>query len=125
MDEPEIHSATDDDVVSPTGEGSNRSQYTNAFKLKVAKEASAAANISEVACRYKITTRSSIHAWMKLLQYAYNGNQKKKVCVGGQGCPPVFLYAHEVVQWMQDMTRDDYPLKASNVILYIKEEYRD
>lgn len=101
IDDPQLHSATDDESISPAGEGSRRIHYTIEFKLKVAIDASAATNISEVARRYGITTRSIFYVWTKQmlqLQLACDGNKRKKFC--GQCRPPVFLSADEVVQWM-------------------------
>ncbi|KAG6948672.1 hypothetical protein JG687_00015334 [Phytophthora cactorum] len=46
-----------------------------------------------------------------------------KFCLGGQGQPCVFPHTEVLVQWIKAMPRDDFLLKMSHVVAFVKEEY--
>jgi hypothetical protein len=73
-----------------------------------------------------IRCHSSISAWRKnegKLVQACKNKQRSKVSVGGQGRSPLFEHEDEVVQWIKDMRREDYPLKTAHVVQLFREDY--
>ena len=118
----------EDDAASnvatrPTG---RRMKYSNDFKLKVAMEAAKATDITSVAVRHGVRSRPSVYSWLckiDALRVACSDNKRSKVCLGGQGRPPIFPFGDKVLQWVREMRREDFPLKTSHVLHYVREEY--
>jgi transposase len=105
-----------------------RRVYTNAFKLRLVEAVKNGASVTILANTYKVRCPSSIHAWVKLkpkLREACSGNRGSKVSLGGQGRPPMFENEDDVRQWIKDMRREDFLLKTTHVIEYLKEEFED
>lgn len=126
-----VEAAPTDDAPSPGSDRtllSRRRLYTNEFKLMVVNQAKLGGSRTDLAARFSVKSRTSINAWLKHEQELINAcNQKKKSksCVGGQGRPPIFPFTDVVVQWVKDMRRENFPLKTSHVVKFIKEEYEE
>lgn len=105
---------------------SRRRVYTNEFKLEVIELMLGGANAITLAKEKQIKSRPSIYAWLakeEKIREACANKMKSKVCVGGQGRPTTFPHEDEVVQWIKDMRREDFPLKTSHVVKYMSEEF--
>lgn len=103
-----------------------RRVYTNKFKMSVVDSMLAGANATTLAKSKGITCRTSIYGWVKneaKIREACANKKRSKVCVGGQGRPIMFEHEDEIVQWIKDMRREDFPLKTSHVVAYMVEEF--
>eukprot|EP00644_Phytophthora_capsici_P018910 jgi/Phyca11/132539/e_gw1.180.16.1 len=59
------------------------------------------------------------------LRDACKNQKRSKVTLGGQGRRNLFPWCDELVQWIKLMRRDDFPLKTSHVLTFVKEEYSE
>ncbi|KAG2963154.1 hypothetical protein PC128_g5477 [Phytophthora cactorum] len=75
-----------------------RNAYPNAFKLKVLDDINAGITVTEAARLHGIKSRTA-------------------------GRVNSFPHFDEVIQWFKQMRRDDFPLKTSHVLQFVREEY--
>ncbi|KAG2996904.1 hypothetical protein PC118_g2232 [Phytophthora cactorum] len=75
-----------------------RNAYPNAFKLKVLDDINPGITVTEAARLHGIKSRTA-------------------------GRVNSFPHFDEVIQWFKQMRRDDFPLKTSHVLQFVREEY--
>ena len=146
-EDPDVESSEEEDTDRSRSKGARRAAYTNGFKvslymavcmgviltqvdwkLAVIEAVKAGARPASVAVEFGIVTPSSVYAWLKnetAIRQACENLKRSKVCIGGQGRPCSFPYDDAVVQWIKQMRRDDFPLKTSHVMTFVKEEYSE
>lgn len=105
-----------------------RNNYRNDFKVRVLDELHAGGSITAIARRRGIKCRTGIYGWVKneaKIREACEKKKRSKGTVGGQGRHRVFPYCDELIQWIKQMRRDDFPLKTSHCVVFVKEEYEE
>uniref|UniRef100_H3GNL0 DDE-1 domain-containing protein n=1 Tax=Phytophthora ramorum TaxID=164328 RepID=H3GNL0_PHYRM len=73
-------------------------------------------SVTDAATLNGIKSGTAVHAWVK---------KEASISVGGQGRLNSFPHCDEVVQWIKQMRRNDFPLKTSHVLVFLKEGYAD
>ncbi|KAH7484892.1 uncharacterized protein KRP23_3946 [Phytophthora ramorum] len=105
-----------------------RNAYSNALKLKALEDINTGVSVTEAARLHGIKSRTAVHAWRgreAIIREACNNKKRSKSSVGGQGRKSLFPHCDELVQWIKEMRRDDFPLKTSHVLVFVKEEYSE
>ncbi|KAE9051270.1 hypothetical protein PR001_g1610, partial [Phytophthora rubi] len=105
-----------------------RNAYSNALKLKVLEDINAGVSVTKAARLHGIKSRTAVHAWRgreAIIREACNNKKRSKCSVGGQGRKNLFPHCDELIQWIKEMRRDDFPLKTSHVLVFVKEEYSE
>ncbi|KAH7464638.1 uncharacterized protein KRP23_12376 [Phytophthora ramorum] len=105
-----------------------RNAYSNALKAKVLDDTNAGLSVTEAATLNGIESRTVVRAWVKKeasIKYACDNKKRSKCSVGGQGRLNSFHHCDEVVQWIKQMRLDDFSLKTSYVLDFLKEDYAD
>ncbi|KAG3074520.1 hypothetical protein PI125_g21959 [Phytophthora idaei] len=105
-----------------------RNTYHNGLKVEVLDDINAGLSITKAARLHVIKSRVAVYVWLKqeaAIRDACNNKRRSKCSVGGQGRLNSFSHCDELVQWIKQMRRDDFPLKTSHVLVFVKEEYSD
>jgi hypothetical protein len=105
-----------------------RNAYTNALKVKVLDDVRAGLSITEAARIHGTKSWTAGHGWTKMeakIREACDNKKRSNCRVDGQGRVNLFPYCDELVQWIKQMRRDDFPLKTCHVLVFMKEEYGD
>ncbi|KAH7482011.1 uncharacterized protein KRP23_5186 [Phytophthora ramorum] len=105
-----------------------RNAYSNALKSKVLDDTNAGLSVTEAATLNGIESRTVVLAWVTKeasIRYACDNKKRSKCSVGGQGRLNSFPHCDEVVQWIKETRRDDFALKTSYVLDFLKVDYAD
>ncbi|KAG3201658.1 hypothetical protein PC128_g3746 [Phytophthora cactorum] len=111
-DEETIAEEDADEMAS--GEAKPPWTYTNAVKARVLAEIERGVSVAEAAKNNSLKSRTAIYGWKKLkteILDACDSKKRSKVCLGGQGRPCAFIHVDQLIQWVKEMRRDDFPLK--------------
>ncbi|KAG2777725.1 hypothetical protein PC129_g19861 [Phytophthora cactorum] len=105
-----------------------RNTYHNGLKVEVLDDINAGLSITKAARLHAIKSRAAVYVRLKqetAIRDACNIERRSKCSVDGQGRLNSFPHCDELVQWIKQMRPDDFPLKTSHVLVFVKEEYSD
>ena len=103
-----------------------RNVYKNKLKADVIAAIRGGEAVASVAVRFRIKSRTAIYRWLDneaRISAACANHMSSKTTLGGQGRPCGLPFVDELVQWVKQMRRDDFPLKTAHVIAFVCEEY--